>query len=160
MIVCTEKTVYQVLKLSTTRRSYNITYSGTLLKEERLSSYLGVNLNRKLNLNEHIKKAAEKSTNRLRLIKRSSITKYHASSITLKTQVTPIIKAEQLAQKFGILHGNATPLYMHNTIYQSLPLNPMTISGLRTIKSDTFSAFLKQLTLGTIDKLYPQNNWL
>lgn len=67
--------------MSTTSRSYNIIYSSTTLKEEKLSTFLGVTLDRKFNCKGHI----EKGTKRLSRLKQLTATTWSGTKDLLST---------------------------------------------------------------------------
>ena len=82
----TNKTVYTIFSNSskTAKKSVKLTIDGKSLEKEENPVYLGVTLDRQLNLNKHVQKLKEKSTRRLNIVKRLASTQWGANKQTLR----------------------------------------------------------------------------
>ena len=66
------------------KKNLTLTIGGELLQKENNPVYLGVTLDRQLNLNTHMQKMKEKSSRRLKIIKRLASTQWGANKKTLR----------------------------------------------------------------------------
>ena len=80
------KTVYTIFSKSseTAQRRVTLEIEGKHLNKEENPVYLGVTLDRQLTLKEHIRKTGEKSTRRLKIVKRLASTQWGADKKTLR----------------------------------------------------------------------------
>ena len=80
------KTVYTIFSKSseTAQRKVTLEIEGKHLKKEENPVYLGVTLDRQLTLKEHVRKLGEKSTRRLKIVKRLASTQWGADKKTLR----------------------------------------------------------------------------
>ena len=74
MEINTDKTVFGLfsLKNKVTASQVNLKINGTNIKHEDYPKYLGVQLDRKLSLKEHLGELTKKTTSRLNLLKHHS----------------------------------------------------------------------------------------
>ena len=84
--VNTTKTVYTVFSLSPAVRKecHDITIQGKKLEKEENPTYLGIKLDPKMTLNDHMKNVKDKASNRLKLVKRLASTQWGADKNTLR----------------------------------------------------------------------------
>ena len=82
----TNKTTYTIFTKSNTvaKEKVNLQIGGHQLEKVDNPVYLGVTLDRQLNLNEHIRLLKEKSTRRLKIVKRLASTTWGADKSTLR----------------------------------------------------------------------------
>ena len=82
----TTKTVYTVFTLSpaVAKENHNIIILGKQLEKEENPTYLGIKLDPKLTLNEHMSNVKIKANNRLKLVKRLASTAWGADKNTLR----------------------------------------------------------------------------
>ena len=82
----TTKTVYAIFSLSpsVTKEYHNIMIQGVKLEKEENPTYLGIKLDPKLTLHDHIKNVKAKASNRLKLVKRLASTSWGADKSTLR----------------------------------------------------------------------------
>ena len=82
----TTKTVYTIFSNSpkTAAKNLKLTVGDDQLEKEENPVYLGVTLDRQMNLNKHIQKLKEKSSRRLNIIKRLASTQWGANKNTLR----------------------------------------------------------------------------
>ena len=81
-----QKTVYTIFSRSykAAQRTFTLKIDGHTLEKEQSPVYLGVTLDRQMNMADHIKKIKEQATKRLNLIKRLASTKWGADKLTLR----------------------------------------------------------------------------
>ena len=81
-----QKTVYTIFSRShkAAQRIFNLKIDGHFLEKEQSPVYLGVTLDRQMNMADHIKNLKEKATKRLNLVKRLASTKWGADKLTLR----------------------------------------------------------------------------
>ena len=82
----TTKTVYTVFSLSpaVVKECHNIMIQGKKLEKEENPTYLGIKLDTKMTLNDHMKNVKVKASNRLKLVKRLASTSWGADKNTLR----------------------------------------------------------------------------
>ena len=82
----TTKTVYTIFSNSpkTAKKNLKLIIDGKRLEKEENPVYLGVTLDRQLNLNKHMEKVKHKSTRRLNIVKRLATTQWGADKKTLR----------------------------------------------------------------------------
>jgi len=82
----TTKTVYAIFSLSpsVTKEYHNIMIQGVKLEKEENPTYLGIKLDPKLTLHDHMKNVKAKASNRLKLVKRLASTSRGADKSTLR----------------------------------------------------------------------------
>ena len=78
--------VYTVFSLSPAVRKecHDITIQGKKLEKEENPTYLGIKLDPKMTLNDHMKNVKDKASNRLKLVKRLASTQWGADKNTLR----------------------------------------------------------------------------
>ena len=81
-----QKTVYTIFSRSykAAQRTFTLKIDGHILEKEQSPVYLGVTLDRQLNMADHIRNIKEKATKRLNLVKRLASTKWGADKLTLR----------------------------------------------------------------------------
>ena len=81
-----QKTVYTIFSRShkAAQRIFNLKIDGHFLEKEQSPVYLGVTLDRQMNMADHIQNLKEKATKRLNLVKRLASTKWGADKLTLR----------------------------------------------------------------------------
>ena len=81
-----QKTVYTIFSRShkAAQRIFNLKIDGHTLEKEQSPVYLGVTLDRQMNMADHIQNLKEKATKRLNLVKRLASTKWGADKLTLR----------------------------------------------------------------------------
>ena len=86
LTVNTTKTVYTVFTLSPTvaKEKPSIMIQGKQLNKEENPTYLGIKLDPRMTLNEHMKNVRTKANNRLKLVKRLASTSWGADKNTLR----------------------------------------------------------------------------
>lgn len=84
MTINTSKTVFQLFTLSTKAPNINLYYDNSVLTESTISTYLGIDFDRRLSWKNQIEKYAEKASKRSRILKRLTATKWGANTDTLK----------------------------------------------------------------------------
>ena len=82
----TTKTVYTIFSNSpkTAKKNLRLSIDGKRLEKEDNPVYLGITLDRQLNLNKHMEKVKHKSTRRLNIVKRLATTQWGADKKTLR----------------------------------------------------------------------------
>ena len=82
----TDKTVYTVFSLSPVeaKKDHSVMIQGKQLKKEENPTYLGITLDPRLTLKEHMKNVETKANNRLKLVKRLASTAWGADKNTLR----------------------------------------------------------------------------
>ena len=82
----TSKTVYTVFTLSpaAAKENHKIMIQGKQLEKEENPTYLGIKLDPRLTLNEHMSNVRDKANNRLKLVKRLASTAWGADRNTLR----------------------------------------------------------------------------
>ena len=91
----TSKTVYSIFSMSpkVVQQNLNIKFKDKQLPKDQQPTYLGVQLDSRLNLNNHLHKLKMKATKRLALLKRLASTNWGSDMSTLRSLYTGYIRS-------------------------------------------------------------------
>lgn len=100
---------------------------------------------------------------RARRVDRNYWSDYTCATQRLKTQTSPMARAESLMRKYQLplsVNSSRAPLQHFTTVVSALPSTQLDLIGLTSSKSDTIPDELKSSALETIHTRYPTFEWL